>query len=356
MNELKELWAKKYEKQGRINITVFFVNIFLLLCHVFLMIMYVIIGHKFMIYVNIGSLLVYVFSIPGCYKKIDRYMGIAFLEIWIHLICGILSFGWTPCYQNWCFGIIAAYFLPAFSSNNNSKHRPLFYSIIVIFTYFFLATFYPLINLDITVELNIYMNSILFIANNMFVFITIALFALFYTSNRDRKELELSRKADYDQLTELYNRRAINQLSDQIIKTSKETKKSYYIAILDIDFFKKVNDTYGHNAGDIVLKKVASIIKAFSIRGIIPGRWGGEEFVMLAPHTMKYKDFIKTLEILRIKISEVKFDINDNKKINITVSIGAAEIKNYRSLEESIKKADERLYKAKQTGRNKLVK
>ena len=206
MNELKELWAKKYEKQGRINITVFFVNIFLLLCHVFFMIMYIIINHKFMICINIISLLVYIFSIFSCYKNIERYMGIAFLEIWIHMMFGILSFGWTPCYQNWSFGMIVAYFLPAFNPNSSS--------------------------------------------------------------NRDRKELELSRKADYDQLTELYNRRAINQLSDQIIKTSKETKKSYYIAILDIDFFKKVNDTYGHNAGDIVLKKVASIIKAFSIRGI----------------------------------------------------------------------------------------
>ena len=356
MERLKELWSKKYEKQGRINITVFFVNIFLLLCHVFFMIMYIIINHKFMICVNIISLLVYIFSIFSCYKNIERYMGIAFLEIWMHLICAILSFGWTPCYQNWCFGIIVAYFLPAFNPNSSSKHKPFFYSFIIMFTYFFLSISHPIINLSIRTELSSNMNTILFIANNLFAFIIITLFALFYTSNRDRKELELSRKADYDQLTELYNRHAIVQLSDQLIKMTKEIKKSYYVAILDIDFFKKVNDTYGHNAGDIVLKKVASIIKAFSIRGIIPGRWGGEEFVMLSPHNMKYKDFLKTLEILRIKISEVKFDIGNDTKINITISIGAAEIKKYSSLEESIKKADAKLYKAKQTGRNKLVK
>lgn len=356
MERLKELWSKKYEKQGRINITVFFVNIFLLLCHVFFMIMYIILNHKFMIFFSAISLLVYVFSIFSCYKNIERYMGIAFLEIWIHMMFGILSFGWTPCYQNWCFGMIVAYFLPAFNSNNSSKHRPFFYAFIIMFTYFLLATCYPFIDLSIKIELSNTMNTILFIANNLFVFITITLFALFYTSNRERKELELSRKADYDQLTELYNRHAIVQLSDQLIKMAKETKKSYYVAILDIDFFKKVNDTYGHNAGDIVLKKVASIIKAFSIRGIIPARWGGEEFVMLAPHNMKYKDFTKTLEILRIKISEVKFDVGNDTKINITISIGAAEIKKYTSLEESIKKADAKLYKAKQTGRNKLVK
>ena len=356
MSEFKELWKKKYEQQGRINITVFFVNIFLLLCHVFFMVMYIVIGHKFMICVNIISLLVYSLSISRCYKNIDRYMGIAFLEIWLHLICAILSFGWTPCYQNWCFAMIAAYYLPAFSPNKISKSRPSSYAFAIIFTYFFLSTFCPVVHLPIERELSIQLNSILFIANNMFVFIAITLFAIFYTSSRERKEMELSRKADYDELTGLYNRYAITQLSNKIIKNAKDNKSSYYVAILDIDFFKKVNDEYGHNSGDIVLKKVASIIRAFAISGIIPGRWGGEEFVMLAPHTLKYKSFTKTLEVLRAKISEVKFDVDNDKSINITVSIGSSEIKKYIPLEEAIKKADINLYKAKQTGRNKLVK
>ena len=356
MNEIKRLWANKHDPQGRIDITVFFVNIFLLMCHIFLMAIYAVLGHTFMICINIASLLVYALSIFKCYNNVERYMGIAFLEIWVHEMCGILSFGWTPCYQNWCFGMIVAYFLPAFSPNKASTKRPFIYAFLVIFSYFFLATLYPLLDLKISTELNIYENSVLFIANNLFVFITITLFALFYTSRKNRKEMELIRKAEYDELTDLYNRHALNELGNDLISMAKNNKESYYVAILDIDHFKEINDKYGHPSGDLVLKKLASTIRSYSIRGIIPGRWGGEEFVMLAPHTIKYDEFTAILEKLRKKVSETKFEIENKKKINLTISIGSAKIKEYGNIEEAISKADINLYDAKETGRNKLVK
>ena len=357
IEEYKELWARKYEKQGRIDITIFFVNIFLLICHIFLGVVYLIIGHTFMTCVNIISLLVYTIFIRRCYKNIERYMGIAFLEIWLHLMCGILSFGWTPCYQNWCFGMIVAYFLPAFSSDDKtSKQRPFYYAFMVILSYFLLATLYPLTDLSITMELDIYMNSLLFIANNLFTFVSIILFALFYTSSNDRKERELSRKADYDELTNLYNRHALNQISSEIIDSAKENNKSYCVAILDIDFFKKINDKYGHTTGDLVLKRLANILKIFSTKGVISGRWGGEEFIMIASHEISYSEFTELLEKMRVKISEVKFNTEKNKKISLTISIGSKEIKDYKSLEDAVALADVKLYKAKETGRNKLVK
>ncbi len=282
-------------------------------------------------------------------------MRITFIEMCVHMVCGILSFGWTPCYQNWCFGIIVAYFLPAFNPGRKTKERPFIYALIVMITYFFMATFYPLLDLKISMELNIYMNSILFIANNLFTFVAITLFATFYTLTRERKEMELSRKADYDELTDLYNRYAIAQLSEKVIKAAKERGESYYVAILDIDFFKKINDEYGHTAGDIVLKKVASMIRAFAVGNIIVGRWGGEEFVLLTSHHMGYEEFTATLEDLRKKISEVIFNVGD-KIIKLTVSIGAKEITTYKSIDDAVKLADINLYEAKQTGRNKLVK
>lgn len=355
MSEIKRLWSNKHTPQGRIDITVFFVNIFLLICHLFLMGVYIVIKHKPMIYINIISLVLYTFYIFRCYRNVERYMGISFLEIWIHLIGGILSFGWRPCYQNWCFAMIVAYFLPAFSPNKSVK-RSFIFAFLIIFTYFFMATFYPLVHFKFTTELDLYTDSVLFIANNGFVFITITLFALFYTSRSNRKELELSRKADYDELTDLYNRHAINQLGTKLINQAKEKNESYYVAILDIDYFKKINDTFGHSSGDLVLKKIASIIRTYSVRGIIPGRWGGEEFVMLAPHHIEYSEFTKILEKLRIKVSETEFNIENDQKINLTISIGSAKIKEYKNIEESIADADINLYKAKETGRNKLVK
>ena len=284
-------------------------------------------------------------------------MGIAYLNIWVHLICGILSFGWTPCYQNWSFAMIAAYFLPAFNTDNKfSKKRPIYYALLIIFSYFILATVFPLLNLKITIELNIYMNSILFIANNLFTFITIILFVVFYTSNNNRKEMELSRKADYDELTNLYNRHALNQLGKSIIEHAKENKKSYSVAILDIDYFKKINDKYGHKSGDLVLKRLANILKIYSTKEITCGRWGGEEFIMIASPEIEYSKFTKILESMRIKISESKFNIEDNKKIDLTISIGSAKLRKYKDLETAVSSADVNLYKAKKTGRNKLVK
>lgn len=357
MKDIEELWEKRKDTQGKIELTVFFVNIFLFLCHIFFMIIYAVIGHTFMSIINIFSILLYLYYIPRSYKNIDQYMGMAFLEIWIHQICGILSFGWTPCYQNWCFGMLVAYFLPAFNPEvKSAKQRPMIYAIIIIISYFFMATFYPLLHLDMTIELDIYKNSILFIANNSFAFIAISLFALFYTSSSYKKEKELSKKAEYDELTDLYNRHAINEICTKLVSIAKEKNKAYHVAILDIDFFKKINDKYGHPSGDLVLKKIANILKKHSVKGIIPGRWGGEEFVMFAPHYLSYSVFTNILEKMRKEIEEEQFEIENNKSIKVTISIGSASIKDYITVEDAISKADTNLYQAKKTGRNKLVK
>lgn len=358
MNEIKRLWDKRYEPQGRIDITVFFVNIFLIICHIFLMIIYIIIGHSFMTWVNVVSLFVYLFYLFRCYRNIERYMGLAFLEIWLHQIFGILSFGWTPCYQNWCFGMIAAYFLPAFSHNDGKKvvKRPFFFAFLIIFSYFFLATTFPLMHLSITKDLGIVTNSILFILNNGFTFISITMFAMFYTKRTDRNQRELSRKADYDELTALYNRYALNQMGERIATSAEVNNKNYSVAIIDIDFFKKVNDTYGHTSGDLVLKQLATYLRQCSIKGIVSGRWGGEEFVLISPHNISYETFTTALEKLRIKVEKTKFTIEKKKQIKVTISIGATCVDGTINLEDAVSKADVNLYKAKESGRNKLVK
>lgn len=357
MNAVKELWAHKKETQGRMNITLFFVNIFLLLCHIYIMIIYIIAGHTFMISMNIISLLVYSLSIFNCYKKPIRYAGIVFLEIWVHMICAIISFGWTPCFQNWSFGIIAAYFLPAFGlEHKKSSYKSiLFYTSVVILTYFIIAVAIYVIDIPIMTTLDTVLTRILFTSNNLMTFFTIIMFSIFYTSNNRRKERELSRKASYDELTNMYNRYALTQLSDHMIHEAKEFHKPYGIAIIDIDFFKEVNDTYGHSAGDEVLEELAGILRSYSIRGIISGRWGGEEFVMISPCDIDYAGFVRILERLRVKVEKHKFEINDGQEITLTISIGAFEMKEYTSLEEAVSKADENLYKAKNEGRNRVI-
>ena len=357
INDLKKLWGNKKSSQGRIEITVFFVNIFLIICHVFLMAIYIMAKHNFMIYVNTVSSMVYICFIFTCYKKIEKYVSIASLEIWLHMLCAIISFGWTPCFQNWSFALIAGYFLPVFSSekNKNFRKHSIFFALSIILSYFFFSVIIHVHEFEVMKPLNDFMTRLMFTINNCISFIAIMMFAVFYTSKTKRKELELSRKADYDELTSLYNRHAIDQISSKIIEESKRLNKSYNVAMLDIDFFKNVNDTYGHTSGDMVLKQLADILTFYLNKGIIPGRWGGEEFVILAPCDISYKQFLNILEKIRVKVSKTNFTIEDKQKININISIGASSIDKYDQLEEVISKADKNLYKAKNTGRNKLV-
>ena len=356
MNTIKELWINKNDPKGRIDITVFFINIFLLLSHILLMIVYILVDHKFMISMNILSIIIYSVFIFGCFKKPLRYAGIAFLEIWIHMISGILAFGWAPAFQNWSFAIIAAYFLPTYGNDKKTSYKPtIYYTAFVITTYFLVYALMNIVEIPITKPLSDTMNHIMFVINNLITFFTIIMFSIFYTSNTRRKQRELTRKADFDELTSIYNRYSLNQLGKQIINEAKEKEKTYGVAILDIDLFKNINDTYGHTSGDMVLVGLSDILRFYSIKGLVFGRWGGEEFVIIAPSSLDYSEFVTMLDRLRIKISRTKFKIENNLSVNITISIGVAKIKEYKSLEKAVGLADEKLYKAKTTGRNKVV-
>ena len=129
--------------------------------------------------------------------------------------------------------------------------------------------------------------------------------------------------------------------------------------MLDIDFFKSINDTYGHATGDKVLKTVANVIKDKLREYDIPSRYGGEEFCILLPQTnieeasivaerLRSADETKAIETLKEKE-------DSNKNISVTISIGLSQLKETDMAEDLYKRADKALYEAKETGRNKVV-
>ena len=127
--------------------------------------------------------------------------------------------------------------------------------------------------------------------------------------------------------------------------------------MIDIDFFKKVNDTYGHASGDAVLRGVASIIKSALRESDIPSRYGGEEFAVLLPYT--HIDEAKIVgERLRKAVETSPIPINDEnsdvKSIHVTISMGLAEFNNKETGEELFERADKALYEAKESGRNRV--
>ncbi len=171
---------------------------------------------------------------------------------------------------------------------------------------------------------------------------------------------EILKHATMDALTGLNNRRQFEIRLNQEFATAKRKNKKLCCMMTDIDFFKKINDTYGHIAGDIVLKKVASIIESQLREYDTASRYGGEEFCILLPYTtIEEAKFVA--ERLRKKVESEKIDISqvysEQKEVQVTISIGVSEYNEHTILnpKDLYKKADEALYKAKEQGRNQVV-
>ena len=184
----------------------------------------------------------------------------------------------------------------------------------------------------------------------------ITLFSLFYLTNLYLVELRTTReKLDYnsnhDVLTGLYNRRFF----EGIMKRSKEEKEtSYSVAMLDVDDFKKINDTYGHETGDKVLAAVSKCIESCLPQNGVAVRWGGEEFVLYLPQADSAQAE-GILNCFRTKRSEQAVYHKGNRVV-ITATIGLCTGESIADYEEYIRQADEKLYWGKQHGKNQIVK
>lgn len=156
-----------------------------------------------------------------------------------------------------------------------------------------------------------------------------------------------------DQLTGLHNRRGFFNYYDNYIKPLVMRNNECCMIICDIDFFKKVNDTYGHNAGDAVLKEIANILAAMVKieEGVF--RWGGEEFIILMPHTSLIMAG-STGEMLRREI-ENHVIMFKGTPIRVTMSFGITQFSDGGSVDQIIASADGNLLTAKMTGRNRVV-
>lgn len=190
--------------------------------------------------------------------------------------------------------------------------------------------------------------------------------------DKDKKIKELENKvkqlkelAYKDELTGLYNRRGFKEESEKFLHEASVYRdqperrdsvliKTFSLVIFDIDDFKKINDTYGHDAGDRALKRLGGIMNE-RVRDIdLVSRWGGEEIVLGLVGASESEAF-EVANDIREKIEEASIK-TDGEKFNFTVSGGVASLRDADSFEELFKAADEALYKAKETGKNKIVK
>ncbi len=170
--------------------------------------------------------------------------------------------------------------------------------------------------------------------------------------NVERRVGELENLAFCDPLTGLLNRRFMERKVEQAILEHKEFARHYGILMIDIDKFKQVNDTVGHDAGDSVLRTVSKTL-VHSLRALdIVGRWGGEEFVVLLPEAETAK-LLEIAERCRKLVAESSVTIHD-QRLSVTVSIGGTSINRSDSAASAVHRADQLMYRSKTSGRNRI--
>jgi two-component system cell cycle response regulator len=164
---------------------------------------------------------------------------------------------------------------------------------------------------------------------------------------------ELYKQATLDPLTRIFNRKHFNQEIESEYSRARRYGRPLSMLMMDLDHFKKVNDTYGHPAGDYVLKQTANLVKDSLRAQDIFARFGGEEFALLLPETTNDNAFALG-EKIRGRIQQAPYEYNA-KKIPVTLSIGVATLKtNHANWEDLVGEADRNLYSAKNAGRNRV--
>jgi diguanylate cyclase (GGDEF)-like protein len=168
-----------------------------------------------------------------------------------------------------------------------------------------------------------------------------------------QKMISFEEAATTDFLTSLNNRRQLLRLGIPLLAGANRHNTPIAVALLDIDYFKRINDSYGHDVGDIVLKKIGGWIKQRFRSSDIVARYGGEEFCVITPQLPKLQVF-ELFDKFRMMLAAQSIELNSGEKLAITVSIGITTVL-CSNLDEMISCADELLYAAKQGGRNRVV-
>ena len=172
-----------------------------------------------------------------------------------------------------------------------------------------------------------------------------------YAREQHSEKLMYKRLSGIDPLTGAYNRSGLAPLLEKSFSEERRAR-SGMLLVIDIDHFKRVNDQYGHSAGDEVIKRVAHTITDTIRIGDIFSRWGGEEFLLIFPDT-DHKTGMVIGEKLRYAVQNI--DFNDNGTLSVTVSVGVTNIASSDTFKSAFDRADKALYQAKNTGRNQVV-
>ena len=306
---------------------------------------------------NIFSVLFYILTIV-VYRFVKEKVNLvyaAIAEIIVHATVATACVGWAP-----DFGMLLLMLIPIiFLMPNKKRWLPIAMMIMCLAIYASLRVIYwsresTIYDIDHSMFATAFFWINMCIGSGVLIFVTtLYTFVNSYTGSKMRVQNEQLRiMASTDPLTKLNNRREMNRVLAETAQLSRQTGNSYVVGIGDIDFFKKVNDTYGHDHGDIVLSKVAEVIAASLPDKASASRWGGEEFLFVIPDCgieegAGYADNI---------VGTVRREVFTSEGIDfsVTMTIGICEAHPDDITDKVISCADSRLYKGKHNGRNHI--
>jgi len=336
--ELKSIKKLSLTVNTVILIMVFGLMFFFHLCNV-----------TFLVYFSIPTSMIYVIGYCLIHKnKLNIYVWLVFFWLTFYMGVTTICLGYDYGFHLYCFSMIPTMFVAEYMSYKLKKRSLWAFNVSILIAFFYLICTGYVASFGPVYEVNSKTASTFFwIFNAMTVFGFLIFYSKYLIYSIIKSEEKLSEIAHSDRLTQLYNRHYMLQQLEAVCEMDKDC----FLAMADIDFFKKINDTYGHNAGDEVLKNVSSIIKSECSECII-ARWGGEEFLIFSASELSNGK--EMLENLRKKIEETIIEF-DNHSIHTTVTIGMAIKKSGQTVELWIQEADNKLYTGKNNGRNRVI-
>lgn len=286
-----------------------------------------------------------------CRSLVILWMFNTGMIIWTWAI--VHMFGWNIGVQHFLMVLLILYFFSSYKKYVLKISYAVFlcvFRIILFYIYHYKEPMWPLSSGE---------ENIMQIINTITIFMCISVIAFIFS--KDSQELEgklinynamLEKQANTDTLTGLYNRRKAMEYMEYLTKEQADFS-GFSLCICDIDFFKKVNDNYGHDFGDEVLKGISKIFMEETKKDGFAARWGGEEFLLLFPRCNGDNACIK-IEQIRKKIKAMKIK-KDGFEVGVTMTFGIAEYDYINGLDKTIKEADERLYLGKERGRDIII-
>lgn len=342
-----EYYSEIYENAESKILSILLFIFGLILCSIFFVIMFTIQGVPEMVFYNFFAVIFHFSSSYFILVKHKYLLGqyIAVLNICVYVLFSSYFLGESKDVYIVIFPLVFAIYSISPGAKKHVNITALISGITLLIALYLRLTHtakyeYELMYLE-------YINVIFAVVGTYFVLNTIKVSENIIENLKNAERIKLDNESKIDFLTGLYNKRYVEE---EFVKTKKENG---YIVLADIDFFKKVNDTYGHNIGDNVLKKIAKIMKSFFRDKDFVARWGGEEFFILVTD-INSVDLMEKLNRLREAVGNYKFVYGDYH-FQITITFGVEQIDVEKTLSENTKNADLALYYGKQNGRNQVV-